>query len=160
MRSYLFVDTFITVFLSFYIDVESNGRSEGELENFSLKIVRIDNFDRRNLIINNDKNSLYHTYIYIYIIYNELIYFSILNLVDSAIVEQILIQSHFFFFVFLYTLPFRAQIIAFERKKKKKSRDLRRNVENPARIFWKCRASATRGSQLKDNSTLHILLPL
>lgn len=107
------------MFLSFYIDVESNGRSEGELENFSLKIVRIDNFDRRNLIINNDKNSLYHTYIYIYIIYNELIYFSILNLVDSAIVEQILIQSHFFFFVFLYTLPFRAQIIAFERKKKK-----------------------------------------
>lgn len=107
------------MFLSFYIDVESNGRSEGELENFSLKIVRIDNFDRRNLIINNDKNSLYHTYIYIYIIYNELIYFSILNLVDSAIVEQILIQSHFFFFVFLYTLPFRAQIIAFEREKKK-----------------------------------------
>lgn len=106
------------MFLSFYIDVESNGRSEGELENFSLKIVRIDNFDRRNLIINNDKNSLYHTYIYIYIIYNELIYFSILNLVDSAIVEQILIQSHFFFFVFLYTLPFRAQIIAFEREKK------------------------------------------
>lgn len=31
--------------------------------------------------------------IYIYIIYNELIYFSILNLVDSAIVEQILFQS-------------------------------------------------------------------
>lgn len=159
MRSYLFVDTFITVFLSFYIDVESNGRSEGELENFSLKIVRIDNFDRRNLIINNDKNSLYHTYIYIYIIYNELIYFSILNLVDSAIVEQILIQSHFFFFcIFIHSSVSSANNRIWE--KKKKSRDLRRNVENPARIFWKCRASATRGSQLKDNSTLHILLPL